>query len=378
VSVSAALASAFFAVGASSEPLSLERLPAGEAPAPPERRAAPFAIGATSVAEGLFRVDSQRVLRRNMPGFREYTVFDDPARARAYEKELMDGEHTGFARSDTCFATPASFRAPEENDPRPLQWNTFSADSFTAQIFTNDQSAKVFPVRADRWVEADGHVRIETTRFWIDARTGGTRLIARTTSETERVALPFTGVSVQALRTGADRISFFVRRDAPRDPSAPNLDLLGQIGGMQLSRIRGQPVDPRLISTSVEGDNHVSTCSFERVDLELRPDAAPDPVPGPTPSARAASKPSRKHFSPFGMNRGPSEMANVAFAVVLGIDSEPPITTADSPAPVGGQEPHGTASVRTMLVNLGLARTPSGAQPSVSYRWLDAPRVLVF
>jgi hypothetical protein len=314
-----------------------------------------------------------------MPGYAEHAIFDDAARARAYRAELEGDPAPTFSRSDTCFATAGTFRVPEEHDPRPLDWDTFSADRFTAQTYPGDGTRKVVPVRAERWSEAGGTVRIKSTVFWVDLRSGGTKLIASSEVEPARVASPFEGVSVYALRTGPTSVAFFVRRDLPAHPRATPGEPLALFGAIPLARSRGEAIDVRELRTSVEGDVHTSACAFERVDLELRTDPALSEVAAPIAKHVKAPPSLRKGFKPFFGSVRPAESVNVVFATVVGFDLDPIEGRAPerSLMSFGG---NGLAEVRPLVVNFGLARATDGGAPipSVSYRWLDRSRPLLF
>jgi hypothetical protein len=362
------------------EPLDLAALPAGKPSIPPKREQAPRFIPGNKTAEGLQRVSPQRFQPRGMPGYTEYAIFDDEARARSYETELKGGTAMTFARSDTCFATSGTFRVPEEHDPRPLDWDTFSADRFTGQSYPGDGASKVVPVRAERWIETGGQVHVKTTEFWLDLRSGGTKLIASSEQELRRVAVPFDGVSVFALRTGADSAAFFVRRELPKNPASPSGEALTIFGGVPLGGSRGDTLDLSQLRTSVEGDVHTSACAFERVDLQVRTDPARDFGLATHPGKQLKVPRSRKGFNPFAGSRRPAESVNVFFATVVGLDPEPaPASGAENSRMFFGGR-NGTAEVRAMVVNLGLARSTSGGAPvpSVSYRWLDRPRTIAF
>jgi hypothetical protein len=365
---------------ARAEPLDLAALPAGKPSIPPGRQQAPRSIPGNRTAEGLERVSPQRFQPRGMPGYTEYAIFDDAARARSYEQELKGETATIFARSDTCFATPGTFRVPEEHDPRPLDWDTFSADRFTGQSYPGDGANKVVPVRAERWIEADGKVRVKTTEFWMDLRSGGTRLIASSEQELQPVAAPFEGVSVFAVRTGADSAAFFVRRELPKHPASTSGEALTIFGGVPLGRSRGDALDLSQLRTSVEGDVHTSACAFERVDLQVRSEQDRDFGPATRPGKQLKVPRTRKGFNPFFGSRRPAQSVNVVFATVVGLDLEPaPAPGAENPRLFLGVR-NGTAEIRAMVVNFGLARSTSGGAPvpSVSYRWLDRSRSMAF
>jgi hypothetical protein len=330
----------------------------------PALKSRPFALSGVEVAPGLQVVNPDRFAPRNTPGFHEYSIFADRARARAFEAELKHGTMSTFGRSEVCFATSSTFNVPEVRRP---EWDMFSADHFVAQSFAGDSSPKVVPVRAERWVVSDGKPHLETTLFWADTRSGGTRLISRTDSELSLVASPYAGVGVYAFRSDGATVSFLVRRVAPRDPAAPDDDALSHLGMVALVRSKGIGFDLNAFRTTIQGETRQNPCSFEHVELQLRPeqsalDSAPPPVKG------------RKWSKPLGaIEPVPPlrEIANVVFAVVLEIDSEVPEAQV-------GTERRATASTRLMVVNLGLARSPNDAValPSVSYRWVDRVRAL--
>jgi hypothetical protein len=360
-------------------PLDFAALGQGQASAPPARRSAPSAIPEASRARGLYRVNASRLLGRAKPGFREFVVFDDAARAAAYEVELKQGTRASPA-SDTCFATSSNFRVPEQHDPRPLTWDTFSAGNLALQAFPHDGMGKIVPVRAERWVDEGGKASLETTLFWVDVQTGGTRLLARSTAELERVAVPFAGVSVHALRTGAHSVSFFVRREVPRVSDASGsvpIDLF------TLGNVSREKFDPTQFRTSLEGAQRQNPCTFEHVDLRLREDPAPL---ADAPAATGKSRP--PSFFGLGLGREPSEFANVVFAVVYAVELEPANAAETAPGAdllpglarglISSSVRRGGARARTMVVNLGLGRNigDNTPVPSVSYRWLDRPRTL--
>ncbi|HYP87999.1 MAG TPA: hypothetical protein VEQ59_07590, partial [Polyangiaceae bacterium] len=274
---------------------------------------------------------------------------------------LKDDTEVTFPRSDTYFATASAFAMPKEMN-RALEWDTFTADRVQLQTYAGNDSPKMIPVRAERWVEADGKVRIVATEFWADTRTGGTKLIAHAENELTRVASPFAGVAVYALRTGPAAVSFFVRRDSPRAAAAPELDPFSRLSSVRFGFNRSNAFDLNTFRTTVEGETHTSPCAFEHVELEIRPDAPVEPFATP-PSKTAAVTPSAP----------PREIANSVFAVVLDLELEP------VQSPTDDRDRH-TARLRTMIVNFGLTRSPSGEAPvpSVSYRWVDRLRSASF
>ena len=355
------------ATAASATPLGLATLGSGTAPAPPLHKGTPFFLSAGQVVAGVQVVNVPRMQQSNSVGLYEYAFFTDPERARAYEVQLKNGTDTPFSRSETCFATTAAFSIPDA----PLEWDTFAPDRLTLQTFPGDGAAKVVPVRAERWLEADGKVHVETTEFWADTRSGGTRLIARKDNELTRVASPFAGVSVYAFRSGPAAVSFFVRRDAPREAAAPILDPLPRLGVLRVGPSKSGVLDLRAFRTTVQGEVHSNECAFEHVELEIRPDTLPEPpvVEGTAKRLRLRQQPSLAKPAP----PPPREIANIVFAAVLDLDSEPLQPPADD------RERH-TAHVRTMVLNLGLARSADAAPPvpSVSYRWLERARSVAF
>jgi hypothetical protein len=367
------------ALNASAAPLELSSLGAGTGHAPPPFSARPFFISGAQLAPGLQVVNTERFVHRELAGYHEYGVFADPARARAYETELKQGTETPFARSDSCFATVSNFNAPEQSNGRPVEWDTFSADRFTLQTFPGDGSPKVVPLRVERWREVDGKVRVETSEFWADTRTGGTRLIARTENELTRVAAPFAGVAVYAFRSGPKALSFFVRRDAPRNPATPNDDPLARLGFVQLTRGKGSAFDLRAFHTTLGAETHANPCAFEHVELETRADP---PAEEPPEEAKARRLRQRLGKGPVVPSAAPlREVANVVLAVVVGLDTEPILAASPDAVSAALNGFRTTVQVRTMVVNLGLARAPSAEAPpeaSISYRWLDRPRSLSF
>jgi hypothetical protein len=266
----------------------------------------------------------------------------------------------------------------------PLEWDTFSADQFAAQSFPGDKSPKVLPVRAERWVEADGKVRIKAVEFWVDVRSGGTRLISRSEHELARVATPFERVGVFALRTGDDSLAFFVRRDLPVNPRSEKAEPLQLIDTLPLGRSRSDAFDISQFKTTIESEVRSNPCAFERLDLKVRqpepPEGAPNsellPPPAPGATSRAKHVKSKKGFSGFQLRRDAPANATVALVAVIGVELE----TGLPPSPLTPPDPPGTAAIRAMVINLGIARASGDAPavPSVSYRWLDRSRPMTF
>ena len=372
--VSVALALATHAVAPSAQAVSLdfEALPSAAPLPPPARKAAPSFVAGTQVVPGLHRIDVDKLLRRQIPGFREFAIYDDAERAAAFSGASAERDQTPFRRSMSCFAMSSNFRVPEAHDPRPLVWDSMSADRLSVQTYANDTLAKVIPVRAERWLEADGGVRIETTRFWVDLRTGGTRLIDRSTSDVARVASPFADVAVYARRSGPESVSFFVRRDIPEKAAAPfDPNVLVR---PQFNSGNGLGVDLTTIRTTMSDEVAGSECVFQHVDLSVLPETNLDGPIAPEPDEQAKRV---NAFAPVG-NRE-AEIANVAFNVVVDVQPEAaPARPASSPRPF--EEARGSATVRSMLVNLGISRGAPGkpAVPSVSYGWSDRARVRPF
>ncbi|HYQ16588.1 MAG TPA: hypothetical protein VEQ58_12545 [Polyangiaceae bacterium] len=354
-----ALAATLATASVSAEPLALATLATGTSLPPQPVSAKPFFIGAEQAVAGLQLVNMQRFARQPAPGYHEYMLFSDAARARGFEAQLKSGEETTFSRSESCFATSSGFGLPKEMN-RAVEWDTFMPDRLSLQSYAGDNtSPKVIPVRVERWIEADGKVRVETTEVWADTRSGGIKLVAHAENELTRVASPFAGVAVYALRTGPAAVSFFVRRDSPRNPAQPDVDPFSHLSFVRFGLNRTNAFDLNAFRTSVAGEVHPNPCAFEHVELEIRPDAPPvaaektkDASPPPTP---------------------PREMANSVFAVVLDLDLEP----VKDPAV---DRERRTAQLRAMQVNFGLTRSPSGEAPlpTVSYRWVDRLRAVQF
>ncbi|HEY3499154.1 MAG TPA: hypothetical protein VGK73_30900 [Polyangiaceae bacterium] len=352
----------------SAAPLDFSALPEGAADAPPSRSAAPFAIPAPRVADGLVRVLPDQIVQRNVPGFRESVFFDGDSWAKAYEAALRENGGPPVERSDTCFATPGSFRSPADHDDRPLAWDTATPGFFTAQTFSGDAPFKVVPVRAERWREANGKVRLETTRFWVDLRSGGTRLISRTESELAPVAAPFAGVSVHALRTARDAVSFFVRRDYPANAREAVLAAVN-LFGIGLTTTKQNAPELGALRTIAGEDARSSGCSFQRIDLKVRP--ASRDLDAAKARARTVLAQSKSFAGILPLE--PANLASVSFTVVLEFDPEP---ERDPGMQLSRSfQRHGTALLRDMVVNLGLAEGAPGEPPvpSVSYRWLERP-----
>jgi hypothetical protein len=357
-----ALAASATAHGA---PLDFSALPNGHAAPVPLRATAPDAIAGGRLAEDIVRIVPRE---RNVPGYREYLFFDDALRAREYETSLRNHEPAPLASGDTCFATSAAFRIASPDDPRHSAWDSFSSESFVAQSYKGDPTTKVIPVRAERWIGAGEKARLEATLFWVDLRSGGSRLISRSESELVRVATPFAGVSVYAMRTRGDAVSFFVRRDQPPELAAlmPGLhNFFGNFSG---------PRDPLDLVTlrAVSGEDvRSSPCAFHRLDLELRPETADEPLPARAPVKGRAKKPFFGGLTPLPQ----ADLANVMFAVVTAFEPEKAASRDGVAMLHGTSERRGTLVARGLVVNLGLARPETGSMPvpSVSYRWLGRP-----
>jgi hypothetical protein len=344
-----ALAACAVSLPASAFPLSIAALPSGTQVAPPARKAAPHWIAASQVAPGLYRVDTDQLLRRGLSAFQETVVFDDQARAEEFESQLTRGGELPFRRSDSCFSTPSSFRIPEQADARDLDWDLSSANRFTGQSHSRDRGPMVLPVRVQRWVQVADRVQIETTVFWLDVRTGGTRLLERVRTELARVAAPFAGVVVYAHRSGDESVSFFVRRDTPEQSgTAFDPRVLQRFSGPS----NGLGVDLTTLRMVSGEELRHSECAFQHVTL--------------TASAEPAFR------------KRELETANIGFNVVVALEAEPvALEPADPASPV---EVRGTATVRTLVVNLGLRRGEPGKPvvPTLSYGWADRARARVF
>jgi hypothetical protein len=359
---------------ASAAPLALSSLETGTSSPPPAASTRPIAISGAQVAAGLQVVNTARLAHREQAGYHEVDLFADAARSRAFVSQLKDGTETAFATSDTCFATATRFNAPPEMNQGPAEWDTFLADRVTLQTYAGDTSPRVVPVRAEKWVTENGKVHLETKLFWGDTHSGGTRLISQADTELTPVASPFAGITVYAFRSSPSAVSFFVRRDAPRDPAMPSLDPLARLGVARIGRSRAGSFDLSVMLATVQGETHVNPCAFEHVELELRPDP---PAEESFAQAQARRLFRQLHKSPVPPSSPPPrDVANLLFAVVLDVQPEP------SEAPPSDRPGFGTRTtvhVRTMALNFGLARAEQGeAVPSVSYRWLDRVRAISF
>lgn len=350
-------------LSASAAPLDFAALPAGGREPPPARRSAPFAIPGERVAVGLYRVAPDRFLHRGFANFREFVFFDAREPADAYTAALKSEITPPPPDPNACFATASNFRISPQQEI-PIVWDTFVAGQFAAQSFSSE-SVNVIPVRAERWIEAGGKVRVETTQFWVDVRSGGTRLISRSESELLPVATPFAGVSVHAQKTGPDSVAFFVRRDYPAAVAAGLGS--GSFFGLGFSGSKADALDLASLRTISGEDVRSNPCAFQRVDLTVPPEAQ-----AVEDAARRRTKAALQRKSGFsGFVSVPANLATVAFSVVLDFDPEPesPSPAAKFSAPLA---PHGAAVTRGMVVNLGVSAGPEGALPipSVSYRWL--------
>ena len=372
------LATNALALSAQALPLDLAALPSAPRFDPPARKAAPRFIPASEVVPGLVRLSIDKLFNRRVPGFRETAIFDDVTRAQEFKRQMSGNGEPPFRRSSTCFATPSNFRVPEEHDSRGLDWDVMSADRFTAQTYPGDRGSKVVPYRAERWIEAaGGSVKLETTRFWVDLGTGGTRLLDRTTTDLARVAAPFAGVGVYAQRSGDDSVSFFVRRDLP-DPSTTPFDPRA-LTRFSFGPSEGMGVDLTTLRTVVSEEVRNTECAFEHVQLTLQPDASFEAVAAAVPAADSAAHPGSAKAAPSFLTNRSSEIASVAFNVVTELEAEPAAAepAADAPAQ---PDVRGTASVRTIVVNVGIVRGAVGSLPvpSVSYGWADRARTRSF
>lgn len=362
-------------------PLDFDALPVASKSKPPPRKSAPRFIPRAQVASGLHRFSSSTAERRRFPGFQEATLFDDATRAQEFEVQRKDGTEPAYRRASTCFSTPSNFRNPEEHDTRPLDWDVTSSDRFSAVSYSGDRGPKVVPVRAERWLENGAGVKLQTTNFWVDMGTGGTRLIDRTTVDLARVAVPFAGVAVYAQRTGPDSVSFLVRRDLPEPSPGTEFDPRALLR-FAFGTSNGLGVDLGTLRTLVGEETRTSECAFQRVDLSVQPDATFDAAPVEVPDAPAeALRPPKPGFALLAFPHRGAETASVAFNVVVAVQPEAVSAPEASPGlSVSSPEVKGSASVRTMVINLGILRGARGKPPvpSVSYGWADRARFRSF
>lgn len=379
-SLAVALSSSALALPAHALPLDFNALPSAPQLEPPPRKSAPRSIPGSQVASGLLRVSSNLLHRGRLPGFHEATIFDDATRAQEFEAQRKEGTEPPYRRSSTCFSTPSNFRTPEEHDPRALDWDVTSADRFSAVSYSGDRGSKVVPVRAERWLESSDGVKLETTRFWVDMGTGGTRLIDRTTTDLARAAAPFSGVSVYAQRTGPDSVSFLVRRDLPEPSPGTQFDPRALLR-FAFGPANGLGVDLSSLRTVISEEVRNSECAFQHVALSVQPDAVFDAAPVSAPGeslGRLGPPPANLPFFAF-PHRG-AETASVAFNVVVDLQPEAIVAESGAGPLAPTSEVRGSAAVRTMVVSLGILRGAPGKAPvpSVSYGWADRARSRAF